>query len=125
MAVWNTTPYLFLIIAGSIVGFILFIGVIGIIMKYRQDVKRENDVEANQALPESNSPRQVAMSAVEREPSKDLGEIRRNTAADPAFVNVDLGEAMGRRASMYNRIRASMSRSMTRESSTARSRVMV
>ncbi|KAL9059783.1 MAG: hypothetical protein Q9206_001345 [Seirophora lacunosa] len=98
MAVWNTTPYLFLIIAGSIVGFILFIGVIGIIMKYRQDVKRENDVEANQALPESNSPRQVAMSAVEREPSKDLGEIRRNTAADPAFVNVDLGEAMGRRA---------------------------
>ncbi|KAI4114041.1 MAG: hypothetical protein LQ345_005106 [Seirophora villosa] len=85
MAVWNTTPYLFLIIAGSIVGFILFIGVIGIIMKYRQDVKRENDVEANQALPESNPPPQLEMAAVEREPSKGPGEIRRNTAADPAF----------------------------------------
>ncbi|KAL9009889.1 MAG: hypothetical protein Q9173_005122 [Seirophora scorigena] len=86
MAVWNTTPYLFVIIAGSIVGFILFIGVIGIIMKYRHNVKLEEDVEANQALPESNAPRQVEMAAVEQEPSKGPGEIRRNTAADSAFA---------------------------------------
>ncbi|KAL8652788.1 MAG: hypothetical protein Q9210_002485, partial [Variospora velana] len=124
MAVWNTPSYLFVIIAGSIVGFILLIGIIGIIIKYMRERKLERDLEANQAQPESNPLPQVEMVAVEPKPSNGPNEIRRNTVADPTFVNVDLSDAIGQNLSMYARIRSSMSRSRARERSRARSRVL-
>ncbi|KAL9019859.1 MAG: hypothetical protein Q9185_002908 [Variospora sp. 1 TL-2023] len=95
MAVWNTTAYLFVIIAGSILGFLLLIGIIGIIIEYMRERKLERDLEANQAQPESNPLPQVEMVAVEPKPSNGPDEIRRNTIADPTFVDVDLSDAIG------------------------------
>ncbi|KAI4142457.1 MAG: hypothetical protein LQ341_003208 [Variospora aurantia] len=92
MAVWNTTAYLFVIIAGSIFGFLLLIGIIGIIIKYMRERKLERDLEANQAQPKSNHLPQVEMVAVEPKPSNGPDEIRRNTIADPTFDPVEYVE---------------------------------
>ncbi|KAI4120299.1 MAG: hypothetical protein LQ338_007113 [Usnochroma carphineum] len=124
MASWTPPPYFFPIVAGGIVGLILLIGFIGGMIKHMQSRKLEKDLEANQAMPESKAPRSASEMA-QVEPRRGPDETRKDVEVDLEFVDVDLGDPVVRNATVYARVRQSLSRSSTRERSRARDRGMV